>query len=80
MSQHVNYMQQSAELFKKFVEFNTLLKQCAIEDSILDLVAIRATQINGCGFINAWNRINIGSKIVPGAHDKAFGLKQAKFD
>lgn len=27
--------------------------------------------------INAWNRINIGFKIVPGSYDKAFGLDKA---
>lgn len=156
MSQRINYMQQSPELFKKFVDFNNLVKASAIEQSVLDLVSIRASQVNGCGFcldmhvkqakihgerelrlhhlamwresalfspreraalawtemltrlpehgvadeayervraqlsekeisdltfavmaINAWNRINIGFKSVPGAHDKAFGLDQA---
>ena len=27
--------------------------------------------------INAWNRINVGFKIVPGSYDKAFGLDKA---
>ncbi|WP_395399401.1 carboxymuconolactone decarboxylase family protein [Pseudoduganella sp. UC29_106] len=27
--------------------------------------------------INAWNRINIGFTMVPGSHDKAFGLDKA---
>jgi alkylhydroperoxidase family enzyme len=27
--------------------------------------------------INAWNRVNIGFTIVPGSHDKAFGLDKA---
>lgn len=27
--------------------------------------------------INAWNRINVGFRAVPGAHDKAFGLDKA---
>lgn len=159
MSQRINYIQQSPELFKKFVEFNNALDKSAIEESVHDLVVIRASQINGCGFcldmhvkqakihgerelrihhvaiwrestlfipreraalawtevltklpdqgvpdeiyervrtqfsekelsdltflvmaINAWNRVNIGFKTVPGAHDKAFGLEKAKFD
>jgi AhpD family alkylhydroperoxidase len=157
MTQRVNYMQQSPELFKKFVEFNNLIKECAIEESVRDLVAIRASQLNGCGFcldmhvkqakihgerelrihhlavwrestlfvpreraalvwtelltklpeqgvpdelyervrtqlsekelsdltfvvmsINAWNRVNVGFKTAPGAHDTAFGLDKAK--
>jgi AhpD family alkylhydroperoxidase len=156
MTQRLDYMQQAPALFKKLVEFNGLVHDGAIEESILDLVAIRASQVNGCGFcldmhikqatihgerplrlhhlaawrestlfipreraalawtealttlgplgvpddvydrvrtqlsekeltdltysvmtINAWNRINIAFRIVPGTHDKAFGLDQA---
>lgn len=157
MSQRVDYQKQSPELFKKFVEFNLLTKESAIEESIRDLVAIRASQINGCAFcldmhvkqatihgerplrlhhlaswrdsplfipreraalawteiltqlppqgvpddiyervraqlsekelsdltfevmaINAWNRVNVGFRTVPGSYDKAFGLEKAK--
>ncbi|WP_368564753.1 carboxymuconolactone decarboxylase family protein [Pseudoxanthomonas sp. UTMC 1351] len=157
MTQRVDYQQQSPELFKKFVEFNLLAKQSAIEESISDLVSIRASQLNGCAFcldmhikqatihgerplrlhhlaswresqlfipreraalawtealtqlppqgvpddiydrvrtqlsekeisdltfvvmaINAWNRINVGFRTVPGSYDKAFGLEKAK--
>lgn len=157
MSQRVDYQQQSPELFKKFVEFNLLIKDSTIEESIRDLVAIRASQINGCAFcldmhikqatihgerplrlhhlaswresqlfipreraalawtevltqlppqgvpddiydrvrtqlsekeisdltfavmaINAWNRVNVGFRTVPGTYDKAFGLEKAK--
>ncbi len=159
MAQRINYMQQSPELFRKFIEFNTLVKESAIEEPIRDLVAIRASQLNGCAFcldmhvkqakihgerelrihhlsvwrestlfipreraalawaevltklpeqgvpdeiyervrgqlsekeisdltfavmsINAWNRVNVGFRTVPGTHDKAFGLDKAKLD
>ncbi|HEX7911425.1 MAG TPA: carboxymuconolactone decarboxylase family protein [Paraburkholderia sp.] len=50
MTQRINYIQQSPELFKKFLEFSNQLKGSAIEESIRDLVSIRASQINGCGF------------------------------
>jgi hypothetical protein len=30
--------------------------------------------------INAWNRVNVGFRTVPGIHDKAFGLDKAKLD
>lgn len=50
MTQRINYIQQSPELFKKFLEFSNQLKESAIEESILDLVSIRASQMNGCGF------------------------------
>ena len=50
MSQRLNYMQQSPEFFKKLMEFNNVQNGCAIEQTILDLVHLRASQINGCGF------------------------------
>ncbi|NSX14738.1 carboxymuconolactone decarboxylase family protein [Cupriavidus taiwanensis] len=49
MTQRVNAMKQSAELFKKYLEFTTALDG-AIEASIRDLVEIRASQLNGCAF------------------------------
>ena len=157
MTQRIDYQQQSPELFKKFVEFNLAVKSSSIEQSIQDLVSIRASQLNGCAFcvdmhvkqatihgekplrlhhlatwrestlfapreraalawteiltqipaqgvpddiyervrgqlsekelsdlsfavmaINAWNRINVGFRTVPGSYDKAFGLDKAK--
>jgi AhpD family alkylhydroperoxidase len=50
MTQRINYIQKSPELFKKFLELSNLLKDSAIEESMLHLVSIRASQINGCGF------------------------------
>jgi AhpD family alkylhydroperoxidase len=50
MTQRLNYMQQSPELFKKMMEFSNAEKESAIEEKILDLVHIRASQMNGCGF------------------------------
>jgi AhpD family alkylhydroperoxidase len=156
MTQRIDYQKQSPELFKKFVEFSLVLKHSAIEESIRDLVDIRASQINGCAFcldmhvkeatlhgerplrlhhvatwrestlfspreraalawteiltqipaqgvpddvyervrtqlsekelsdltflvmsINAWNRINVGFRVVPGTYDKAFGVDKS---
>jgi len=156
MTQRLNYMQQSPEFFKKMMELSSTEKNSAIEEKILHLVHIRASQINGCGFcldmhvkqakihgeselrlyhipiwresalfspreraalewteilttlpahgvpddvynnvrgqfsekeisdltfsimaINAWNRINVAFKNVPGSADAAFGLNKA---
>ena len=156
MTQRIDYQKQSPELFKKFVEFSLALKHSAIEESIRDLVDIRASQINGCAFcldmhvkeatlhgerplrlhhvatwrestlfspreraalawteiltqipaqgvpadvyervrtqlsekeladltfqvmsINAWNRVNVGFRVVPGTYDKAFGVDKS---
>lgn len=50
MSQRIQYMKQSPELFRKFLEFSMLTKKSAVEEATLDLVVTRASQINGCGF------------------------------
>lgn len=50
MSQRINYMQQSPEFSKKMMELSNAEKDSAIEQRIRDLVHIRASQINGCGF------------------------------
>lgn len=156
MTQRIDYQKQSPELFKKLVEFGLALKQSSIEQSVRELVDIRASQINGCAFcvdmhikeatmhgerplrlhhivawrestlfslreraalawtetltqipvqgvsdevyervrtqlsekelsdltfqvmsINAWNRINVGFRVVPGTYDKAFGVDKS---
>jgi AhpD family alkylhydroperoxidase len=156
MTQRINPMQQSPELVKKLIEMGNLLKDSPIEQKIRDLVHIRASQLNGCGFcldmhvkeakihgerelrihhlpiwresalfspreraalawtevltrlpergvpdevyervrselsekelsdlsfavmtINAWNRLSIGFRNVPGSADKAYGLDKA---
>src|ERR1051325_11388336 len=50
MSQRINYQQQAPELFKKFADFSNALEHGSIEQSIHDLVNVRASQINGCTF------------------------------
>ena len=156
MTQRIEYQKQSPELFKKFLEFSMAVKHSTIEESIHDLVNIRASQINGCAFcldmhvkeatihgerplrlhhlaiwrestlfspreraalawteiltqlpaqgvpddvydrvrtqlsekelsdltflvmsINAWNRVNVGFKTIPGTYDKELGLDKS---
>jgi AhpD family alkylhydroperoxidase len=50
VTQRINYVQQSPELFKKFYEFSTAVKESSIEQSTRDLVTLRASQMNGCAF------------------------------
>ena len=50
MTQRLNYAQQSPHLFEKFLDFSNAIKQAGIEQPILDLVNIRASQLNGCAF------------------------------
>ena len=50
MTSHIDVQKQSPALLKKFVKFSTACKQCTLEESLVDLVAIRASQINACAF------------------------------
>jgi AhpD family alkylhydroperoxidase len=50
MSNRIDYQKQSPELYRKFLEFNMAFAKSAIEESIRDLVDIRASQMNGCAF------------------------------
>src|SRR3954453_8137364 len=50
MTQRLNYARHSPELLKKLSDLNVALKDSAIEQTIRDLVNIRASQINGCAF------------------------------
>ena len=156
MTQRLNYAAQSPEFFKKISELSMSLKDSVIDQKTRDLVNIRASQLNGCGFcldmhvkeakihgetelrlyhvaiwresslfapreraalawteavtklpeggipdelyervrgqlsekevsdltfsimtINAWNRVSIAFKAVPGSADKLYGLERA---
>jgi AhpD family alkylhydroperoxidase len=46
----LNHMHQSPELFKKLVEFGSLVEKTAGDAVIGNLVKIRASQLNGCAF------------------------------
>ena len=50
MTQRIDYIRQSPELFKKLIELGKLIENGAISEKIRDLVAIRASQLNGCAF------------------------------
>jgi AhpD family alkylhydroperoxidase len=50
MTQRIEYARQSATLFKKFLDFNNAIKEAGIDQQLLDLVNIRASQLNGCAF------------------------------
>ncbi len=158
MHQRLNAMQQAPELFRKLAEFSLLVQKTGLDATLLHLVDIRASQLNGCTFcldmhikqakihgegelrlhhvagwresplfdareraalawtetltllspqgvsdpayadaraqfsekelvelthavmaINAWNRLNVAFRTLPGAADKAYGLDKAQF-
>lgn len=48
--QRLNYAAQSPELFAKLAELATAIRKSSIEETIINLVEIRTSQINGCSF------------------------------
>ncbi|MEC9364830.1 MAG: carboxymuconolactone decarboxylase family protein [Pseudomonadota bacterium] len=50
MTARLSYMQQSPDLFRKVVALSTASKASGLAPAILNLVDIRASQLNGCGF------------------------------
>jgi AhpD family alkylhydroperoxidase len=50
MTQRLNYAKQSPELIKKLSDLAAAIRNGAIETTILSLVEIRASQLNGCAF------------------------------
>jgi AhpD family alkylhydroperoxidase len=50
MSQRIDYVQQSPELFKAYLAFSTAVRGGAIDTTTRNLMQIRASQINGCAF------------------------------
>lgn len=156
MTQRINYMQHSPELFKKLMELSGAIAKSTVNPGLRHLVDLRASQLNGCAFcvdmhtkeaiihgerplrlhhvavwresplfsdreraalewteavtklsahgvpdaiyeavrehfsekelsdltfavmgINAWNRVSVAFRSVPGSADKAFGLDKA---
>ena len=50
MSQRLNYFEQSPELAKKLFDFGHAVKKTSLGNTLIDLVNIRASQLNGCAF------------------------------
>ena len=50
MTQRIDYQKQAPEFFNKLAAFNMAIKKSSIEESIGNLVEIRASQMNGCAF------------------------------
>src|SRR6185295_2321798 len=50
MSQRLNFFEQSPELSKKLFEFSGAIKKSSLGNTLIDIVNIRASQLNGCAF------------------------------
>jgi len=49
-TQRLDYAKRSPELFRKYLEFSLSIKKSSLEQSLQDLVTLRASQLNGCAF------------------------------
>ncbi len=50
MTERLNYFQRSPDLAKKLFELSQAVHKSSLGNTLLDLVNIRASQINGCAF------------------------------
>jgi AhpD family alkylhydroperoxidase len=50
MSERLNFFEQSPELTKRLFEFSGAVHKSSLGNTLIDLVNIRASQINGCAF------------------------------
>jgi AhpD family alkylhydroperoxidase len=50
MSLRIDYPIQSPELFRKYLDLSLAQKHSSVDQAILHLVEIRASQMNGCAF------------------------------
>ena len=50
MTERLDYMKQAPALFKKLLDYSMAAHASSIEAPIQDLISIRASQLNGCGF------------------------------
>jgi hypothetical protein len=69
MKARLNYAKAAAGVYDAMDALDGYLQRCGLEKSLLLLCQLRASQINGA--INAWNRLSIAARIVPGAYKPA---------
>ncbi|MGN8647001.1 carboxymuconolactone decarboxylase family protein [Gracilibacillus sp. HCP3S3_G5_1] len=50
MKQRVNYMQTNQEVLKLMVQLEEYKKKTGFENNLIELIKIRASQINGCAY------------------------------
>ncbi|MEA3146532.1 MAG: hypothetical protein QOI53_2061 [Verrucomicrobiota bacterium] len=65
MSPRLNYYSASPDLAKKLFELSTATKQSSLGNTLLDLVNIRASQLNGCAFCVFYKLRRKRSKLPP---------------
>ena len=65
MEPRISYAKVAPGAYKAMLGLETYANHCGLERSLLDLVRLRASQING------WNRLSISFRTVPGSYQPA---------
>jgi AhpD family alkylhydroperoxidase len=91
MKERIQYMKVAPGAYKAMLGLEQYLHESGLEASLLHLIKLRASQINGCAYcldmhwkdpkakqladltvaeatINAWNRLAISARTMPGTH------------
>ncbi len=50
MREWIRYSKLAPEAFQALLRFDNYVRQCGLEQSLLELIRIRVSQINGCGY------------------------------
>jgi AhpD family alkylhydroperoxidase len=50
MEERIHYTKESPGAYHALVELDKYLRECGLEERLLDLVKLRASQINGCAY------------------------------
>ena len=50
MSSRINYMKASPEAVKAMMGLESFINQCGLDKTLLNLIKLRASQINGCSY------------------------------
>src|SRR5262245_51712835 len=50
MEPRVNYAKVAPGVFEAMLDLSNYLRQCGLEESLISLVCLRASQINGCAY------------------------------
>ncbi len=50
MEERIHYMKVSSGAYHAMIELEKYLRECGLEESLLNLIKLRASQINGCAY------------------------------
>jgi AhpD family alkylhydroperoxidase len=50
MEPRINYLKVAPGVFEAMFGFSKYLQKCGLEESLIDLICLRASQINGCAY------------------------------